>query len=118
MANNLPTEKKVLAVSMLAEGSSIRSIERITGVHRDPGRKSVPGDQQYGEHPKQVGGKRSRQAHDCRLRIRHTGNLGVRAPQENPRLHVIDLAPYRPGWQRVTGLGVTFSNSRSWNHSW
>jgi transposase-like protein len=35
MANNLPTEKKVLAVSMLAEGSSIQSIERITGVHRD-----------------------------------------------------------------------------------
>ena len=35
MANNLETEKKVLAVSMLAEGSSIRSIERITGIHRD-----------------------------------------------------------------------------------
>jgi transposase-like protein len=35
MANNLETEKKVLAVSMLAEGNSIRSIERITGVHRD-----------------------------------------------------------------------------------
>jgi len=35
MANNLDTEKKVLAVSMLAEGNSIRSIERITGVHRD-----------------------------------------------------------------------------------
>jgi IS1 family transposase len=35
MANILPTEKKVLAVSMLAEGNSIRSIERITGVHRD-----------------------------------------------------------------------------------
>lgn len=35
MANILPTEKKVLAVSMLAEGSSIRSIERVTGVHRD-----------------------------------------------------------------------------------
>src|ERR1035437_8499144 len=35
MANNLATEKKVLAVSMLAEGSSIRSIELITGVHRD-----------------------------------------------------------------------------------
>jgi IS1 family transposase len=35
MANNLPNEKKVLAVSMLAEGSSIRSIERITQVHRD-----------------------------------------------------------------------------------
>jgi IS1 family transposase len=35
MANNLDTEKKVLAVSMLAEGSSIRSIERITSIHRD-----------------------------------------------------------------------------------
>jgi IS1 family transposase len=35
MANNLETEKKVLAVSMLAEGNSIRSIERITGIHRD-----------------------------------------------------------------------------------
>ena len=35
MANNLSTEKKVMAISMLAEGSSIRSIERITGVHRD-----------------------------------------------------------------------------------
>ena len=35
MANNLPTEKKILAVSMLAEGSSIRAIERVTGVHRD-----------------------------------------------------------------------------------
>ena len=35
MANNLETEKKVMAVSMLAEGNSIRSIERITGIHRD-----------------------------------------------------------------------------------
>lgn len=35
MANNLPREQKVMAVSMLAEGSSIRSIERITSVHRD-----------------------------------------------------------------------------------
>jgi IS1 family transposase len=35
MANNLETGKKVLAVSMLCEGSSIRSIERVTGVHRD-----------------------------------------------------------------------------------
>lgn len=35
MANNLPTEKKTLAVSMLAEGNSIRSIERMTRVHRD-----------------------------------------------------------------------------------
>lgn len=35
MANILPTEKKVAVVSMLAEGNSIRSIERITGIHRD-----------------------------------------------------------------------------------
>jgi IS1 family transposase len=35
MANILSTEKKIMAVSMLAEGNSIRSIERMTGVHRD-----------------------------------------------------------------------------------
>src|SRR5258708_30796085 len=35
MANNLETEKKVLAISLLAEGSSIRAIERITNIHRD-----------------------------------------------------------------------------------
>lgn len=35
MANNLETEKKVLAVSMLVEGSSIRAIERMTDIHRD-----------------------------------------------------------------------------------
>ena len=35
MANELKNEKKTLAVSMLAEGNSIRSIERMTGVHRD-----------------------------------------------------------------------------------
>ena len=35
MAHTLETEKKTLAVSMLAEGNSIRSIERVTGVHRD-----------------------------------------------------------------------------------
>lgn len=35
MANTLPTEKKIAAVSMLCEGNSIRSIERMTGVHRD-----------------------------------------------------------------------------------
>jgi len=33
--NNLPTEKKIAILSQLVEGSSIRSIERITGVHRD-----------------------------------------------------------------------------------
>jgi IS1 family transposase len=36
MANVLPTEKQVAIISSLCEGSSIRSIERITGVHRDP----------------------------------------------------------------------------------
>jgi IS1 family transposase len=35
MSNILPFEKKVLAISALAEGTSIRSVERITGVHRD-----------------------------------------------------------------------------------
>lgn len=35
MAYNLSNEKKVLTVSLLSEGTSIRSIERITGVHRD-----------------------------------------------------------------------------------
>jgi IS1 family transposase len=35
MANELSAEKKVMAVAMLCEGSSIRAIERITGVHRD-----------------------------------------------------------------------------------
>ncbi len=35
MANILKTEKKAMAVSMLAEGNSIRSIERITEIHRD-----------------------------------------------------------------------------------
>jgi hypothetical protein len=35
MANNLPTEKKTMAIAMLCEGSSIRAIERVTGVHRD-----------------------------------------------------------------------------------
>src|SRR5206468_3413361 len=35
MANILKTEKKVAVISMLAEGASIRSIERITGVNRN-----------------------------------------------------------------------------------
>lgn len=35
MANNLDKDKKVMAVSMLCEGSSIRAIERVTGIHRD-----------------------------------------------------------------------------------
>lgn len=35
MANVLNTDKQVAIISALAEGSSIRSIERITGVHRD-----------------------------------------------------------------------------------
>jgi transposase-like protein len=35
MANVLTTDKQIAIISALAEGSSIRSIERITGVHRD-----------------------------------------------------------------------------------
>ncbi len=35
MANNLKTEKKVAVISMLAEGKSIRAIERITGVNHN-----------------------------------------------------------------------------------
>jgi len=35
MANNLTIEKKATAVSMLCEGTSIRAVERITGIHRD-----------------------------------------------------------------------------------
>jgi IS1 family transposase len=35
MANNLNREKQICIIGSLAEGSSIRSIERLTGVHRD-----------------------------------------------------------------------------------
>ena len=35
MANKLPFEKKVMVISMLCEGSSIRAIERITGINRN-----------------------------------------------------------------------------------
>jgi len=35
MANILPKDKQTAIIAALAEGSSIRSIERITGVHRD-----------------------------------------------------------------------------------
>ena len=35
MANVLSIEKQIAVISALAEGSSIRSIERMTGVHRD-----------------------------------------------------------------------------------
>jgi pyridoxine/pyridoxamine 5'-phosphate oxidase len=35
MANVLKRDKQVAAISMLLEGSSIRSTERVTGIHRD-----------------------------------------------------------------------------------
>src|ERR1017187_7190039 len=35
MSNELKSETKAQIVSLLCEGNSIRSIERITGVHRD-----------------------------------------------------------------------------------
>jgi IS1 family transposase len=35
MAYNLSIEKQTTAISMLSEGNSIRSVERMTGIHRD-----------------------------------------------------------------------------------
>lgn len=35
MTNVLNTDKQIAIIGALAEGSSIRSIKRITGVHRD-----------------------------------------------------------------------------------
>lgn len=35
MANNLKTEKKIMALNALAEGSSLRATGRMVGVHRD-----------------------------------------------------------------------------------
>ena len=35
MANILSTEKQAIAIGALCEGSSIRSVERMTGIHRD-----------------------------------------------------------------------------------
>ena len=35
MANVLNTDKQIAVIAALAEGSSIRSIERMTGIHRD-----------------------------------------------------------------------------------
>lgn len=35
MANVLNTDKQIMVIGALAEGSSIRSIARMTGVHRD-----------------------------------------------------------------------------------
>jgi transposase-like protein len=35
MANILNTDKQIAVIAALAEGFSIRSIERTTGVHRD-----------------------------------------------------------------------------------
>jgi len=35
MAYILKKEKQVAAIAALAEGASIRSVERITGIHRD-----------------------------------------------------------------------------------
>lgn len=35
MANVLNTDKQIAVISALAEGSSIHSIERITGIHRN-----------------------------------------------------------------------------------
>jgi transposase-like protein len=48
MAKKLVTETKTTAVAMLCEGNSIRSVERITGIHRDtawrPNGRGLPPD--------------------------------------------------------------------------
>src|SRR5215217_7700364 len=35
MANTLPKDKQIAVINMLAEGSSMRAISRITGIHQD-----------------------------------------------------------------------------------
>ena len=35
MANVLPKDKQIAVISALCEGSSIMSVERISGIHRD-----------------------------------------------------------------------------------
>lgn len=35
MANVFSTEKQAIAIGALCEGNSIRSVERMTGIHRD-----------------------------------------------------------------------------------
>src|SRR5258708_7730265 len=35
MANILPLEKQIICIGALAEGQSIRAIERLTGIHQD-----------------------------------------------------------------------------------
>ena len=35
MANVLPIDKQIAVIGALAEGSSIRAVERMTGIHRD-----------------------------------------------------------------------------------
>jgi transposase-like protein len=35
MANNLSKDKQIAVIAALAEGNSIRSIERMTGINRD-----------------------------------------------------------------------------------
>jgi transposase-like protein len=42
MANELKSEAKAQVVSLLCEGSSLRSIERITGIHRDTAFTATP----------------------------------------------------------------------------
>ena len=62
MANVLNTDKQIAVISALAEGSSIRPIERITGVHRDTimrlgvkiGQGVIGSDPSAGSNPRRV----------------------------------------------------------------
>jgi hypothetical protein len=49
MANILKTEKKVAVISMLAEGNSIRAVERITGVNQNTIMSARPELQEFGD---------------------------------------------------------------------
>jgi hypothetical protein len=65
MANQLPMEKKIAAVASLCEGSSIRSVERMTGIHREAlGLLLRPRVAQAGRGPEPPNHRRPRRSGD------------------------------------------------------
>jgi len=52
MANNLKTEKKGMAIALLAEGTSIRAVERISPADCGCGVPGLPDRQAKGEETK------------------------------------------------------------------
>lgn len=45
MVNRLKTDQQVQVISALTEGASIRSVERMTGIHRDTFKNQIPAKQ-------------------------------------------------------------------------